>query len=174
MNQSATSVQQLFSLRRSFSQVETAGKLKLLNAVDVQNLKNKTVLQLYHDTLLFLIAYADNKQVYKLAQQKLEELQLYIQSNETIQYRLYNTGITGTKLCAAFGFEITKWLRKRYPTNIRIDSFEAPEAQLQSIVCAMMTKLESEILQDSYFTWQEWMERSWHRRNYSGWITFCV
>lgn len=160
MNQSVTSVQQLFSLRRSFGQVETAGKLQLLNAVELQHLKSKTTLQLYHDTLLFLMAYADNKQVYTLAQQKLEELQLYIQSNETIQYRLYNTGITGTKLCAAFGFEITKWLRKQYPDSIRIDSFEAPEAQLQSIVCAMMTKLESEILQDSYFTWQEWMERS--------------
>jgi hypothetical protein len=160
MNQSVTSVQQLFSLRRSFGQQETAAKLQLLNAVDVQNLKSKTVLQLYHDTLLFLMTYTDNKQVYTLAQQKLEELQLYIQSNETIQYRLYNTGITGTKLCAAFGFEITKWLRKQYPTNIRIDSFEAPETQLQSIVCAMMTKLESEILQDSYFTWQEWIKPS--------------
>ncbi|HEX4957637.1 MAG TPA: hypothetical protein VFV46_05625 [Lacibacter sp.] len=160
MNQSATSVQQLFSSRRSFGHQETAGKLQLLNAVELQHLKSKTTLQLYHDTLLFLMAYADTKQVYKLAQQKLEELQLYIQSNKTIQYRLYNTGITGTKLCAAFGFEITKWLRKRYSTDIRIDSFEAPEGQMQSIVCAMMTKLESEILQDSYFTWQEWMERS--------------
>ncbi|XVJ67838.1 MAG: hypothetical protein HEQ40_17265 [Lacibacter sp.] len=160
MNQSAATVQQLFSLRRSFGQQENVAKLQLLNDIDVQSLKSKTALQFYHDTLLFLIAYADNKQVYKLAQQKLEELQLYIQSNETIQYRFYNSGITGTRLCAAFGFEITKWLRKQYPENIRIDSFEAHEAQLQSIVCAMMTKLESEILQDSYFTWQEWMERS--------------
>lgn len=160
MNSTAAIVQQLFSLRRYFGQQETAGKLRLLNAVDLRNLKSKNDLQLYHDTLLFLIAYADTKQVYTQAQQKLEELQRHIQSNEMIQYRLYNTGITGTKLCAAFGFEITKWLRKKYAANIRIDSFEAPESQLQSIVCAMMTKLESEILQDSYFTWKEWMEKS--------------
>jgi hypothetical protein len=155
-----TAAEQLFSLRRLFGKKETAEKLQLLRVIKPKELKSKTALQLYHDILLFLIAYPDNKQVYKLAQQKLKQLQQYIQSNETIQYRLYNSGITGTSLCAAFGFEITKWLRKQYPGNIRISSFEADDATINAIVCAMMTKLESEILQDSYFTWKEWMERS--------------
>jgi hypothetical protein len=160
MNQHQQALQQLFSLRRLFGKKETAEKLQLLSSIEPKHLKSKTALQLYYDTLLFLKAYADHKKVYILAQQQLKQLQLYIQSNETIKYRLYNTGITGTSLCAAFGFEITKWLRKEYPDSIRISSFEADDAQINAVVRALMTKLESEILQDSYFTWKEWIERT--------------
>lgn len=160
MKQANNDVQQLFLLRRVFGKKETAKKIQLLRSIQPKAFNSKTSFQLYYDTLLFLTAYADNKTVYTLAQQQLQQLQTLIEKSDAIQYRLYNTGITGTSLCAAFGFEITRWLRKRYTNKIRIASFEAPEGQLQSIVCAMMTKLESEILQDSYFTWQEWIERT--------------
>jgi hypothetical protein len=108
---------------------------------------------------LFIITYPDNKIVYTLANQSLHQLHDFIRANEKRKYSLYNTGITGTSVCTAFGFEVTKWLRKHYPANIRIASFEADDAQIQTILSSMMSKLESEILQDSYFTWKEWIQR---------------
>ncbi len=160
MNNNEQYLNQLFTLRRQFGKQETAEKIKLLNSIQLTTLKSKKIFQLYADTLLFIIAYPDNKAVYNLANQLLHQLHDYIQANEKRQYSLYNTGITGTAVCAAFGFEMVKWLRKQYPANIRIISFEADDAQIQAILCSMMSKLESEILQDSYFNWKEWMERT--------------
>ncbi len=160
MNNNEQYLHQLFSMRRQFGKQQTAEKIKLLNSIQLTTLKSKKVFQLYADTLLFLIAYPDNKAVYSLANQLLHQLHAYIQANEKRQYSLYNTGITGTAVCAAFGFEMVKLLRKQYPANIRIVSFEADDAQIQAILCSMMSKLESEILQDSYFSWKEWMERT--------------
>ncbi|MBX9783183.1 MAG: hypothetical protein K2X48_07810 [Chitinophagaceae bacterium] len=162
MNNHEPLLQQLFALRRKFRKVETAEKIKLLNSIHLASLKSKKAFQLYADILLFLIAYPDNKAVYTKANQLLQQLHAYLQTNEKRQYSLYNTGITGTAVCAAFGFEMVKWLRQQYPDNIRIVSFEADDAQLQSIICSLMSKLESEILQDSYFTWKEWIEQTLH------------
>lgn len=153
-------IQQLFSLRNQFGKQQTAEKIKLLNSIQLTALTSKKAFQLYADTLLFLIAYPDNKTVYTVANQSLHQLHVYIQANEKRQYSLYNTGITGTAVCAAFSFEIVKWLRKQYPTAIRIASFEAEDGQIQAILSAMMSKLESEILQDSYFDWKQWIQRT--------------
>jgi hypothetical protein len=160
MPQNEQLIQQLFSLRRQFGKQETTKKLKLLHSIQLGSLKSKKALQLYADTLLFLIAYPDSNTIYTLAHQLLHQLQNHIKANEKLQYSLYNSGITGTSVCAAFGFEIVKWLRTNYPANIRIASFEADDAQIQAILSSMMSKLESEILQDSYFTWKEWIERT--------------
>ena len=160
MKENEQFIHQLFSLRRSFGKQQAAQKIKLLNGIRLTALKSKKIFQLYSDALLFLVAYPDNKTVYTLANQSLHQLHAYIQANEKRQYSLYNTGITGTAVCAAFSFEIVKWLQKYYPTNIRIDSFEAADGQMQAILSAMMSKLESEILQDSYFTWKEWVQRT--------------
>ncbi len=153
-------IHQLFSIRRSFGKQQAAEKIKLLNNIQLTALKSKKAFQLYSDTLLFFTAYPDNKKIYTLANQSLYQLHVYIQANEKRQYSLYNTGITGTAVCAAFGFEIVKWLQKYYRANIRIDSFEAADEQIQAILSAMMSKLESEILQDSYFDWKEWIQRT--------------
>jgi hypothetical protein len=153
-------IRQLFSIRNQFGKQQTVDKIKLLNSIQLTALKSKKAFQLYADTLLFLIAYPDNKTVYTLANRLLHQLHVHIQSNEKRQYTLYNTGITGTTVCAAFSFEIVKWLRKYYPTTIRIESFEAADGQIQAILSAMMSKLESEILQDSYFDWKQWIQRT--------------
>lgn len=160
MNKNEQVLHQLFTIRRQFGKQHTAEKIKLLQSIELTALKSKKAFQLYSDVLLFIIAYPDNKTVYNLANQLLHQLHAYIQSDEKRQYSLYNSGITGTAVCAAFGFEITKWLRQQYPATISISSFEADDAQIQAVVSAMMSKLESEILQDSYFTWKEWMERT--------------
>lgn len=160
MKKNEQGIHQLFSIRRSFGKKQAAQKIKILNSIQLNALKSKKAFQLYSDTLLFLVAYPDNKTVYTLANQSLHQLQAYVQANKKRQYSLYNTGITGTAVCAAFSFEIVNWLRKYYPTVIRIESFEATDGQIQAIISAMMSKLESEILQDSYFDWKEWIQQT--------------
>ena len=68
-------------------------------------------------------------------------------------------GITGTKLCAAFSFEMVKWLRKTRPGEIKLSSFEADDAKIQSILSVVMSKTESEILQDENAEWKGWLKK---------------
>jgi hypothetical protein len=121
-------ISQLFSIRNQYGEKFSSQKLNLLNELSREPVKSKKALQSYHDTLLFLIAYPDNKFIYQLASQSLQHLVSYIRSHENIKTSLFNSGITGTRLCAAFSFEMVKWLRKKDPKNIKLSSFARYEA----------------------------------------------
>jgi len=160
MNKPASLISQLFSIRNRYGKKFSSKKVDLLNAIGREKIKSKKDLQSLHDTLLFLMAYPDNRYVCQLASQSLQQLQLYIQSHDSIKERLYNSGITNTRLCAAYGFEIIKWLRSKYPEDIRFSSFEAGDGQIRSILSVVMRRVESEILQDANATWRSWLKQS--------------
>ena len=158
MNKTDELLSQLFSLRNQYGEKITTQKLNLLTTLSKEKLKTKKAIQLWYENLLFLLAYPDNRSVYQLASLALEQLEGYIQSHENIKTRLFNSGITNTRLCAAFGFEIVKWLRKKYPNDVSLSSFEADEGTIQSILSAVMPKVESEILQDGNSDWKLWLK----------------
>ena len=158
MNKTDELLSQLFSLRNQYGEKITTRKLNLLTTLSNEKLKTKKAIQLWYENLLFLLAYPDNRSVYQLASLALEQLEGYIQSHENIKTRLFNSGITNTRLCAAFGFEIVKWLRKKYPNEVSLSSFEADEGTIQSILSAVMPKVESEILQDGNSDWKLWLK----------------
>ncbi len=160
MNKSASLISQLFSIRNRYEIKFSFQKLNLLNELSREVVKNKKALQSYHDSLLFLIAYPDNKSIYQIASASLQHFNSYIQSHENIKTSLFNSGITGTGVCAAFSFEIVKWLRREYPKNIMLSSFEADDGHIRYILSAVMPKVESEILQDANATWKSWLKRS--------------
>ena len=153
-------VSQLFSVRNSYGKEFPSQKLFLLKAIDKKKPTSKKDVQLYYSVLLFLIAYPDNRSVYTQAIYSLQQLHLHIQSHKRLRDSLYNSGITNTQLCAAYSFEIVKWMRSTYKKNIRISSFEAGEAQIQFILSVVMPKVESEIMQDGNAEWRSWLKRS--------------
>lgn len=160
MNKPASLISQLFSIRNRYGKKFSSRKLKLLDTLSREKVKGKQALQSYYNTLLFLIAYPDNATVYKNANKSLQQLHLYIHSHEIIKDRLFNSGITNTRLCAAFSFEIVKWLRKKHPKHIRLSSFEADDGQITSLLAVVMPRVESEILLDANATWRSWLKQS--------------
>ena len=160
MNKSGSLISQLFSIRNRYGKKFSSQKLNLLTELLAQAVKSKKDLQLYYDSLLFLIAYPDNKSIYKLASESLEHLHSYIRLHESIKTSLFNSGITDTQLSAAFSFEIVKWIRKKSPGNIKINYIEADDGHIQSILSVVLPKVESEILQDANETWKSWLTKS--------------
>ena len=158
MSRSETLISQLFSIRNKYGKKFSKEKLKLISAINREEPKSKSALQSWYDILLFLLAYPDNPSVYRASTQALQRLQWYIRSNEHLKDRLFNSGVTNTNLCAAFGFEIVKWLRKNHPNDIWLSSFEADSGQIQSILSVVMPKVESEILQDANSDWKSWLK----------------
>jgi hypothetical protein len=160
MNKSRPLISQLFSIRNRYGKNFSSQKLNLLNALAPEQVKNKKAIQSYYDSLLFLIAYPDNRTIYQLAFHSLQRLNSYIHSQKRIKERLYNSGITNTQLSATFSFEIVKWLRNNHPEAIRINSVGADDGQIQSILSVVMPKVESEILLDANADWRSWLKQS--------------
>jgi hypothetical protein len=158
MSRTETLISQLFSIRNKYGKKISKKKLKLISAINGEGFKSKRALQSWYDILLFLLAYPDNPSVYRASSQALQQLQWYVQSHEHLKDRLFNSGVTNTNLCAAFGFEIVKWLRKNHPNDIWLSSFEADSGQIQSILSVVMPKVESEILQDANSDWKSWLK----------------
>jgi hypothetical protein len=154
-----TAIIKLFSIRNQYGKETALEKLQLLNNINIKNIKSKKAAQTCYNALLFLQAYPDNKVLYKHAAALLQLLKESIDINEDLRYSLYNSGITGTTTCAAFSFEMTKWLRKTKRSSVKFNSFESSDAQIQSILSVVMSKTESEILQDANAEWKGWFKR---------------
>jgi len=160
MSKAGKLVSRLFSIRNSYGKKFSSQKLYLLKAISNEKLTSKKDVQVFHSLLLFLIAYPDNQVVYTQSSIVLQQLHLYIQSHTKLRDGLYNSGITNTQLCAAYSFEMVKWMKATYKKNIRIQSFEASEAQIQAILSVVMPKVESEIMQDGNAGWRSWLKQS--------------
>ncbi|MBP8114886.1 MAG: hypothetical protein KAY50_05980 [Chitinophagaceae bacterium] len=160
MKKSATLIDELYSIRNKFGKAEIERKIYLLQNINSEFIKGKNALQLFYDTILFLIAYPENKMLYSLANQSLQKLEQSVSSAEKLQYSLYNSGVTKSSVCAAFSFEIVKWLRQKHPLDIRLVSFEAADEQIRSILTVVMQKVETEKMQETKAAWKAWIENS--------------
>lgn len=159
MAKTNAAVSKLFSIRNQYGKEAALQKIQLLRNISMADIKSKKAAQTLYVSLLFLQAYPDNKTVYKQAGALLPCLKKHISENKPLQNKLYNSGITGTTLCAAFGFEMLKWLRKKHAAETRFDSFEKDDAAIMSLISVVMSKAESEIFQDGNATWRSWLKQ---------------
>ena len=88
MNKTDLQITQLFSIRNRYGKQLASEKLQLLNTINIKTVKTKTALQSFYTALLFLMAYPDNKTIYKTAAELLKQLQQHIQANEKLKYSL--------------------------------------------------------------------------------------
>ena len=151
-------VQQLFEVRNKYGADSKAQKAALLQTIHPSQIKSAKALTGYYDTLLFLLAYPDDKAIYQLATNALQQLENHIRTTPKTQNRLYNSGVTGSTVCAAFGFEIVKWVRKKYGKLVTLQSIQADESQITYILSVVMTQVESEIMQDANDHWKRWLK----------------
>lgn len=149
----------LFSIRDQTGKETALKKQQLLHNISIKEIRSKKAAQTLYTTLLFLSAYPDNKAIYEQVQVLLLQLKDHIPGNRNLQYSLYNSGITGTSLCAAFGFEMVKWLRKTHAAQTRLISFEMDDASIMPVISVVMPKAESEIFQDGNATWRDWLKK---------------
>lgn len=158
MNRSDALITRLFSIRNRYGKQFALEKIQLLQAINIKTVKNKKAAKECYAGLEFLIAYPDNKTIYKLSNHLLQQLQDYLKTNENLSYSLYNSGITNTAFCAAFSFELVKWLRETRPKEIKLRSIDADDAQVRFVLQVVMPKIESEIFQDANAEWKGWLK----------------
>jgi len=92
-------------------------QLDLLKHCSDMPLTHPAQLKIYHDTLLFLIAYPLAVKVYKLAEKELNRVAMTIklkQSSLFWQRALYGSGLPYTELQCQYSADVTAWIMGKF------------------------------------------------------------
>ena len=80
------------------------------------------VLLAYHDLLLFLVAYPDERAVLRLAEAELRRIAgAVVRRSPAEVTRLDGTGLPGTLTACAFSLDLARWLTRRFPRDVELD-----------------------------------------------------
>ncbi|MBS1773194.1 MAG: hypothetical protein JST82_10050 [Bacteroidetes bacterium] len=106
-----------------YSAEDTATKQRLLLGLEETIKFSTKQLLRYHDYLLFLLAYPDDKSILKLATAELERLTSLISGySDNNKARLSGSGLPYTTTICSYSFELTKWLSESFGKDVDIDS----------------------------------------------------
>jgi hypothetical protein len=144
-------IQELRSISNKISDADLNRKSELLNSLMIQKeFTSKDIIN-YHDTLLFLLAYPQNKNIYQLTQNAFSvfENQLFLHlkkyKSKAIN-ELLGSGLSGTYLTSSFGFDLTKHLVLQYKNQISIDTIDWECENGIEILKLILPKCEQDIL----------------------------
>lgn len=143
-----------------YSTEGTAKKLELLEACSQIKLNKITLIKVYHDTLLFLCAYAENKTVYEKAREEMNRLcDAVINLNDAKKENLSLSGIAFTETQGTFSLELMKWLAANFPNDISIHSFDDEGAHPKTLLKHGLNQMEFELIGDEDLSKLKWLER---------------
>lgn len=118
----------------------------------------KLVIQL-HNALLFTIAYPANAGTLTLTNQLMQKLVQEVTKQVKMNPDLYyNSGITGSVVCARFGLLLNQYLLSKNLSLLELSSIEGEHTDLVSQLTFTLDPVEQELMPDyaSYFKkWQK-------------------
>jgi hypothetical protein len=144
-------IQELRSISNKITDADLNRKSELLNSLMIQKeFTSKDIIN-YHDTLLFLLAYPQNKNIYQLTQNAFSvfdhQLFLHLKKYKTKALNeLLGSGLSGTYLTSSFGFDLTKHLVLQYKNQISIDTIDWECENGIEILKLILPKCEQDIL----------------------------
>ncbi|MBA2422334.1 MAG: hypothetical protein H0V61_03830 [Chitinophagales bacterium] len=126
-------------------------KIELLKKAAHFNISNIKFHVQYHDCLLFLLAYAENKKLFDLANAELLRVaaitrQYSERKNERLQIQLTGTGMAFTQVNVAFSFDMAKWLANSFPHDVSIMECDAGSEVIKDLIRISFPKAEAEFL----------------------------
>lgn len=156
-------VNQLRAIVNHYGSDWITSKKKLLQILSQESMKDVPALLEYHDCLLFLLAYPENKELYNAARQELVRIanqvrELMLGKNAGIHSRLSGTGIVWTTQHVAFSFNMAKWLVTRYPDHTTILECDATADLVKSVFSLLVPKAESFAWEDHEFDFEKWIQ----------------
>lgn len=150
-------------LQRTLSDLSPEGTTKKLDLLEkcskVRNLSSKEILG-YHDALLFLCGYAENKDIFEAAKKEMRRISEVVANlNETKHEKLNASGIAFTKIESTFSLKITNWLLANYHKDISIHSFDDEGVHPKEILKHGMNEMEFEIISDEKLNKIQWLKK---------------
>ncbi len=114
---------------------------------DLRNAPARNIIA-YHDSLLSVIAFPENRITLKFAKKSmvafLAKLKKAFATGSSLYSELEGTGIAGTELTGRFSYTITKWLIRKFPSSVFIDSSTAKPETVRLLFRQLLPEMEYE------------------------------
>src|SRR5246127_5055850 len=160
-----TVLTELENLRYRFNRGDAAGVSKALRRAGVERYDEIPSLIRFHEALLVLRAFPPNATVLRRAEQYLNT---FCRRVERLRQAgadmddfdpLEVSGIAGTTMQDALGFDLARWLVKRLPGKVEIawDDFD-DERAMGAVWPRLMPLLEEDTLAEASIPWRKWLE----------------
>lgn len=147
---------------------EDSAKLKeqaLLKCSGVKINGANTIKQ-YHDALLFLLAYPENKNLKSLAESEMKRLAERITKLPASQHeKLDLSGLAFTNTHGGFSISLIKWLLKEFPDQACIHSFDEEGIHPKEILKHALGEMEFEIASDEKLKSEAWVAKASGTKN---------
>lgn len=123
----------------------TIFKIEILNAISKLNINSLEAMEEYHNVLIFLAAYPDNKQVLKLVNSELNRLSIILKTNIKLNNKCSDTSLPYTRLNIQFSHDLLKWMNQFNQCKISIDCIDESTVNLNQILKFTLPSLEQDI-----------------------------
>lgn len=153
-------IQDLRSVAYGFGPASAAAKKEILSkASEVKFTKTSSILK-YHDALLFLLSYPENKELASLAQHEMERLLEQIKKlSDTKKEKLDLSGLAFTSSHGGFSISLIKWLLREFPGTASIHSFDEEGVHPKEVLKHALVEMEFEIASDEKLKAGAWIAK---------------
>lgn len=144
-----------------FSETSAALKKSLLINCSQQKLRDVKTIREYHDTLLFLLAYPENKELKDLAHGEMQRLGNSVKNlSDSKKEKLDLSGLAFTNTHGGFSISLVKWLLKEYPGQAGVHSFDEEGVHPKEILKHALGEMEFEIASDEKLKPEAWIAKA--------------
>ena len=168
-------VQQLATICNQFGTEVAAEKQRLIKSIGAVKLTRIKQIKLLHDCLLFIMAYAENKQLNTQATMAMESLCRMIQLfNAEKKEQFTNSGVAFNETQGTFSFVLMKWLIQNWPDEITVHSFDETGEHPRELLKHGLNEMEFELIGDSDLSKIKWLEKTSGSKNKKDILKFLI
>ncbi len=133
--------------QKQFTDAAIKQQEELLSQLLTIPFNHKKITILLHEALLFSIAYPSNIKVYNLANEVMNKLvETVTQQAEKDTSAYYNSGITGSVVCAQFGLLLNRYLLDKNLSRIALSAIDGDNSDLVSRLTFTLDPVEQELM----------------------------
>lgn len=152
-------------------------KKQYLNDCSNIKLSSKKIIEEYHNCLLFLMGYPENKELFLLAQKEMGRLcELVKKLPKHTKDQLERTGIAYTQTQAANSYTLIKWLLKTYPNQVSLHSIDESGIHPKEVLRHALNEMEFEFAYSEKLNAIKWLENGANSKNKKDvliWLVNC-
>lgn len=123
-----------------------AAKAALLDGLAQRALAGPRILEGFHDTLLFVAAYADDEGIAALAERALARCARAAQALAASGRGPGDGGIAWSEVTACVTYDLARWLARRFPGRAELTSFGEGGARLPALLALLLPAVEADAI----------------------------
>lgn len=129
----------------TFTPEAAAQKTELLKSLSAKPLKADALLFGYHEMLMYMLAYPDNRAVYQAAEREMKRIAAMLKAlPDARKTAVQDNGLPFTRMTARFTADMLDLLEEDSQCTVQLDSFDEGGRSLASVLAATLPGVDKE------------------------------